>query len=1150
MLDEEEAESDEHLQLELTTTDSGSISLAISFVPREQPRVTRTHSCEPDLKPLPQGFAFLHAVDLVDLPPDEAPPSASPIDSHAQPDDHPTVQIPEPEYAPTDAEPPSRATALGTNVPWTRDADGNFISPTNDPPKTVMHYRLNDCVTYPGVIRSWEQAIRLAKSRRRKLLPPCPHNRERNRRKLSKANPEYIGSRVGASVGLYFQALQSLSLLFVAVSIFHLPYLAAAFAAENKAESFGDETFAKLSATTLGALLPPNATLLNISQKDMLQAVSVFDILAIVTMLFGVTKLTKRQEKALESFDERVLSLTDYTAMVSIPINELASPGLANEIADFFELYRTYEGNDPLSVERVCLGTMCNELIQMFARRTRQLRQKRRNHALENATRGELGERAKRWYKRRADNTSDAIVREWASITEEFRFTTAFVTFSTTEDKSIALNEFPNTDVSFTYTFLYKRNRKFRPPGVELRPHHARNIEGGRPLDWGDGFKVTVQRASESSNVIWENLEYTRTARCLATAGVSTIVTFMLLVSFALLVGSSVLDRQLVPSISAKSSLKEGQLECYKLVGYNASLSEKTDISIEALEYMKSEKFGPFKGSECRDFMELSTYVPEDANCLESKGVEQNFQPGVPAEEQEDLVTRQCRCEATFCYQIYCDNLGFRASRDDESIGSEREESARSYCSDYYRIAVQRKVLLVLSSIVAVAVNMGLRYAVSWLASKERHPTVDSVQASIASKLTAMQVINMMLISFVAYGKIPGVSDGLFGVFFGGEFADFDQGWYAGTGTNLLLIVMLQSVGPQSFELTYSAYTWYVRKTQAKNMRLQDDLDELYEPRSFRLAERAGQLNSFLFIAISLSGGMPLCSLALVIYCGFAFAVDRFLLMKDCLVPESGGKLLDSITWRTMKWAVWLHCALSMWMFGRAYLINQSSTDEANDSVGAEATKDGLRLSDRLVNRVAGPHAIFFFIITSWLIGKPLLHPFVLLLRWCNCCRPAAAAQDNPTFQEAIQRQGRLTRVSTLDPTHQQQKVPSTRRVSDTEKELPWRGPTTYSMVEDERYRHVFQIQPSDIANDKIRELMKMLPELQRHDREGFTVFDTREELKDEAEGERKEQVGEGSSPPPHLQQPKREADRGEATNHTPPHLHAWINPSPDNGER
>ena len=105
-------------------------------------------------------------------------------------------------------------------------------------------------------------------------------------------------------------------------------------------------------------------------------------------------------------------------------------------------------------------------------------------------------------------------------------------------------------------------------------------------------------------------------------------------------------------------------------------------------------------------------------------------------------------------------------------------------------------------------------------------------------------------------------------------------------------------------------------------------------------------------------------------------------------------------------------------------------------------------------------------------------------------------------------------------------------------------------MVEDERYRHVFQIQPSDIANDKIRELMKMLPELQRHDREGFTVFDTREELKDEAEGERKEQVGEGSSPPPHLQQPEREADRGEATNHTPPHLHAWISPSPDNGER
>lgn len=968
---------------------------------------------------------------------------------------------------------------------WKKDADGEYISPLDDEPLTVNRAR-GDSITYPGVVRLWDQAVKLAKQRRKKLLPPCPLDKKtKSRRALHRATPEWIGSRVGSSVGLYFKALQSLGRLFIVISMVYAPYLWLCVSNEQQQQSFTYGNFSYLAATTLGALLPSGSKLHSMEEEQILQLASVLDIVAILIALCGMLKLRRQQEKAIEAFDERVLTLSDYTAIVHVPLDEIASDELANEIADFFESYREREGKIKLSVERVCLGTTCNELIEMFSRRSRHTQQKRRNHALENATKGEKGERAKRVFKRKADNTSDAIVREWASISEEYRMTKAFVTFSTTEDMSLALNEFPESDLTFSYAFLYKRSRIFRPPDCELLPHHPRNRNGGRPAAWGDGFKMTASRATEANNVIWENLEYTRTTRAFATFSVSMLVTLLLVISFALLVGSSVLDRRLTPNVSAERSFgTEGKLECNALVGYNAAENVAPEnVPTHALDYMKSQAFGPFEGAGCRQFVTLATYSPA-TNCLVDSNDTKMYTPADPP----GLSSDKCRCEATFCYQIFCNRLGFNTALiQSPQIGQGNSTiDARSYCLEFHQSFGRRIVLRCLSALVSIIINMCLRYAVSWLAKLEKHPTMDSMQASIASKLTAMQVVNMMLISIVAYGKIPGVDSGLLklGIFFGGEFHDFDQGWYSDTGTNLLLIVLLQSVGPQSMELGYSAYMWYRRKTESKKMRSQDDLDELHEPRPFQLAERAGQLNSFLFIAIALSGGMPLAAVATICYCYYAIYVDRLLLFKDCKEPESGGKVLDAITWSTMKWAIWLHSMLSMWMFGRAYLIAASSMEEQDEEVGA-AADSGLQLEDRLVNSIAGPHALLFFALCFWLFAKPLVQPFVMLLRWCNCFKAAKAAQDNPPFEEAVQRQGRLDRISTVQGVE--------RSSVSHPGVLPWRGPTSYAMVGDPRYRNVFAAKPSDIASEKIRELMNMLPDLQRHDREGFTVFDTRE---------------------------------------------------------
>lgn len=430
--------------------------------------------------------------------------------------------------------------------------------------------------------------------------------------------------------------------------------------------------------------------------------------------------------------------------------------------------------------------------------------------------------------------------------------------------------------------------------------------------------------------------------------------------------------------------------------------------------------------------------------------------------------------------QAVCNNVGFLDFQEDISIGADGSVSSQSFCSDFFSALTKRALLLAASAIVAVIVNLGMRSVVGKLAEKEQHKTTEGVLKSAANKISVAQVINMLVTPIVAFGSIPGHNDGAFvrlkcifaqasmwvkiyssflhflslvalgrsgllgfRTLFGGEHSDVDMSMYEGGGINMLLTILLQAVGASVAELIFTWLIAAVRKKRRMKCVLQDDLDQVYKPRNFKTAERYGILKALMFVSVTVSGGFPLASYGIFFYTFVSFFTDKYVVLTDCYPPVSASPAIDTGVWKDLLGGVWLHSILSFFMY------NEGSDESA-------LVFDGNSILERIFRPVALPHAVVFFLLTVYF----LLSPFMSSLRqlFAGCFGTQVYASDIPTFSAAVTRRGRIGRQSTVAGAGSQE-----------ESLYPWRGPTTYSMLEDSRYEHIFKIKPSEIAVNKMK---------------------------------------------------------------------------------
>ena len=145
---------------------------------------------------------------------------------------------------------------------------------------------------------------------------------------------------------------------------------------------------------------------------------------------------------------------------------------------------------------------------------------------------------------------------------------------------------------------------------------------------------------------------------------------------------------------------------------------------------------------------------------------------------------------------------------------------------------------------------------------------------------------------------------------------DFTTTWYADVGTQLVLTAAANAVAYPGFTLLFFPLTAGLRWYTAPRALTQRDLDDALTGPEFGLAERYGQIWSQVFMALTLSAGLPLMLPCFIAYLAFTNIADKAFLLRLCRTPRAYGSELAGRLLGSLPWAVWLHLAVGFWMYG------------------------------------------------------------------------------------------------------------------------------------------------------------------------------------------------------------------------------------------
>ena len=207
----------------------------------------------------------------------------------------------------------------------------------------------------------------------------------------------------------------------------------------------------------------------------------------------------------------------------------------------------------------------------------------------------------------------------------------------------------------------------------------------------------------------------------------------------------------------------------------------------------------------------------------------------------------------------------------------------------------------------------------------------------------------------------------------------------------------------------------------------QHDLNELYRPPKFALAERTGQFLSVVFYTLMLSSGAPLLWPVVCMYCILQYLVDKRLLLRSTQQPPRYSGKLASMMRLVLPWAGVLHLSVSVWMYGHAALPSYDVGGEMCEAVRenridreTSAEQDlmmdtfGLQGDDQFDFEVrlcrlnalipAFACALLTAVLVASYIGIFFGSALESVCHWCGLCNQRQTVQGCPPLSRALER--------------------------------------------------------------------------------------------------------------------------------------------------
>jgi len=423
-------------------------------------------------------------------------------------------------------------------------------------------------------------------------------------------------------------------------------------------------------------------------------------------------------------------------------------------------------------------------------------------------------------------------------------------------------------------------------------------------------YPITVQKAPDPSNVLWENLETGLASRVCRQLFSLVVTSSLLLISFAVTFQSE-------QAANALSELVPDPALCAQLFP-EMIMGPAFEPGMRLQRNRTADRDGTCKDGQTwvsYPGVHPEVHIVEDVPCI---------RPCVDMEDETECVASdgetpfQARDIANcFCVSSLTSALSEHGIIDGPQIVLESRDA--DLCGPFSETYLQGTALSAASTILTIAINGVVAKMMPALTKFERHHTVTDEAASTAIKTFVSQFVNTAIILIVVNARLPGNLGNAvqFAGLFSGDYAGFTVGWYTAVGAPLVHTMIAQVVAPHVAPmLAVFVIGPLQRRLTWKKMTTQYHMNDLFRDPEFNIVESLATTLNILFCVLWFSSGMPL--LIPVAWAAFyaTYKLQKYLLLRHAPKPPVYDKSLPLLVAELLPYALLGHLLLGIWMYG------------------------------------------------------------------------------------------------------------------------------------------------------------------------------------------------------------------------------------------
>ncbi|DAZ99530.1 TPA: hypothetical protein N0F65_005402 [Lagenidium giganteum] len=473
----------------------------------------------------------------------------------------------------------------------------------------------------------------------------------------------------------------------------------------------------------------------------------------------------------------------------------------------------------------------------------------------------------------------------------------AFVVFNNLESRRRCLQDYRKSTRWLA--------RVFQPKALQFRGRHA----------------LIVRAAPEPSNILWENLEVTDVSRRLRRL-VTAVLTLLLLLVCCAIISTAQSAQQ-----TFKSKLPPPDLcsDYLPEVFYGNATDDDMWDEDWTLEWYRNETCTPDEHG-ARYYI---AYTNDEVNPVSVQTPAAIAPPPVrcldpcisPTHSNITCSTIECFDQKTVdgedcvhynpSHVLYCYCMAEMSDIIKEEgffSGPRKLLQNNPPCRGYIRDYLTKNVLIIVAAVSVVVVNMLLKSILRTLTAFESHSSESSRAAAIVTKLFASQLINTAVIVLI--------------------FRDFEREWYATVGVAISTTMLINIALPHVTELvTKEVLPRVVRVVAGRPPRTRQQLDRIFAGATFDLTDRYPLVLNSVFVTLMFCGGAPILLFIAAATSFVTFWVDKLVLTYFYSIKVAYDPAIGRSTLRLLPWALAMHLAFSMWMYGNDSMMRTTTVN-------------------------------------------------------------------------------------------------------------------------------------------------------------------------------------------------------------------------------